>query len=106
MGRCGRQRPLFDARGRDPRFKSPRTFEASGIRMHDDGQTVIKERIYVDKANKDVLIDEITTIDNALTRPWTVTKRYVRETSPIWSGISTIARRTISTSISARRATS
>jgi hypothetical protein len=67
-------------------FKNPRTFEASGIRMHDDGQTVIKERIYVDKANKDALIDEITTIDNALTRPWTVTKRYVRETSPnlIW----------------------
>jgi hypothetical protein len=63
-------------------FKNPRTYEQSGIRLHDDGETVIKERIYLDKANKDVLIDEITTIDHALTRPWTVTKRYVRETSP------------------------
>jgi len=67
-------------------FKGPRTYEQSGIRLHDDGQSVIKERIYLDKANKDVLIDEITTIDNALTRPWTVVKKYVRETSPniIW----------------------
>src|SRR5207244_13595515 len=63
-------------------FKSPRTFEASGIRMHDDGQTVIKERIHVDKANKDVLIDGITTIDNALKGPWTVTTRYVRQPNP------------------------
>ena len=44
-------------------FKSPRTFEASGIQLHDDGQTVVKERIYLDKQNKDVLHDEITTID-------------------------------------------
>jgi len=60
-------------------FKGPRTFEASGIELHDDGQTVIKERISLDKANKDTLIDEITTIDNALTRPWVVTKKYQRE---------------------------
>jgi hypothetical protein len=67
-------------------FKNPRTYEQSGIRLHDDGQTVIKERIYLDKDKKDTLIDEITTIDNALTRPWTVTKKYVRETNPniIW----------------------
>jgi hypothetical protein len=52
-------------------FKGPRTYEASGIRLHDDGETVIKERIHLDKSNKDVLIDEITTIDHALTRPWT-----------------------------------
>jgi len=64
-------------------FKGPRTYEASGIRLHDDGETVINERIYLDKSKKDTLIDEITTIDHALTRPWTVTKRYVRETSPI-----------------------
>lgn len=67
-------------------FKSPRTYEASGIRLHDDGKSVIKERIHLDKANKDVLYDEITVIDNALTRPWTVTKKYIRESSPniIW----------------------
>jgi hypothetical protein len=67
-------------------FKGPRTYEASGIRLHDDGQTVIKERIYLDKNNKDTLLDEITTIDNALTRPWSITKKYIRETDPnvIW----------------------
>ena len=48
-------------------FKGPRTFEASGIQLHEDGQTVIKERIFLDPANKDILHDEITTIDNALT---------------------------------------
>ncbi len=65
-------------------FKGPRTFEASGIELHVDNQTVVKERIRLDKANKDVLLDEITTIDNALTRPWTVTKRYIRVPDPIW----------------------
>jgi hypothetical protein len=32
----------------------------------------------------DVLHDEVTTIDHALTRPWTVTKSYRRERDPIW----------------------
>jgi hypothetical protein len=65
-------------------FKGPRTFEASGIQLHEDGQTIIKERIYLDKADRNLLHDEITTIDNALTRPWTVTKNYRREPNPIW----------------------
>src|SRR5437899_1609860 len=59
-------------------FKGPRTFEASGIQLHEDGLTVVKERIYLDKADKKILYDEITTIDNALTRPWTITKKYIR----------------------------
>jgi hypothetical protein len=65
-------------------FRGPRSFEASGIELHEDGQTAIKERISLDKANKDVLLDEITVTDNALTRPWTVTKKYHRESNPIW----------------------
>jgi hypothetical protein len=64
-------------------FKGPRTYEASGIRLHDDGETIIKERIYQDKNDKNTLYDEITTIDHALTRPWTIIKKYVRETRPI-----------------------
>ena len=64
-------------------FKGPRTYEASGIRLHDDGESIIKERIYQDKNDKNTLYDEITTIDHALTRPWTITKKYVRETRPI-----------------------
>ena len=66
-------------------MKGPRTYEASGIPLHEDGQTVVSERIFLDKANKDVLYDEITTIDTALTRPWTVTKKYERERRPpVW----------------------
>jgi len=67
-------------------LKGPRTFDASGIRMHDDNQTVVKERIHLDGATKNILFDEITTIDHALTRPWTVTKKYLRDPNPrpIW----------------------
>ena len=32
----------------------------------------------------EILLNEITTVDNALTRPWTVTKKYRRERNPIW----------------------
>jgi hypothetical protein len=60
-------------------FKGPRAFEPSGMPLHEDNQTVIKERIHWNKNDPDTLTDEITTIDNVLTRPWTVTKKYVRE---------------------------
>jgi hypothetical protein len=67
-------------------LKGPRTYEASGIPFHEDNQTIIRERIYLDKGNPNLLHDEITTIDNALTRPWTVTKNYRRTPTakPIW----------------------
>jgi hypothetical protein len=65
-------------------LKGPRVFDATGIPMHDDNQTVIKERIYLDKANPDRLNDEITTIDHALTRPWTVLRAFNREHDPMW----------------------
>jgi hypothetical protein len=47
-----------------------------------DNQSIFKERIYLDKADANILHDEITTIDHALTRPWTVDKRYTRDTDP------------------------
>jgi hypothetical protein len=59
-------------------LKGPRTFEASGIPMHNDNETVVKERIYLDKSNPDVMHNDITTYDHALTEPWTVNKRYLR----------------------------
>ncbi len=65
-------------------MKGPRSFEPSGLPLHRDDQTVVKERIYLDKANAGSLLNEITTIDNALTRPWTVTKKYRRDDSPFW----------------------
>ena len=47
---------------------------------------MVKERIYLDKTNRNVLHDEMTVFDHALTRPWTVTKNYVRDpsTRPVW----------------------
>jgi len=65
-------------------LKSPRSYDSSGMPFHRDGQTVIKERIYVDPANRDIVRNEITTIDHALTRPWTVTRSYRRVQQQIW----------------------
>jgi hypothetical protein len=65
-------------------LKNPRTFDPSGLPMHQDGETIVKERFYLDKANPDILYDQITTIDHALTRPWTVLKTMRREKKPIW----------------------
>jgi hypothetical protein len=65
-------------------FKGPRTYENSGIVLHPDNEGIIKERIYLDKANPDLLHDEITSIDHALTRSWTVVKTYRRERNVFW----------------------
>jgi hypothetical protein len=66
-------------------IKGPRTFDDSGIPMHKDNETVVKERIFLDKSDANLLHDEITTIDKALTRPWTVTRSYRRERNPVWN---------------------
>jgi hypothetical protein len=65
-------------------LKGPRLFDATGIPFHKDNKAVIKERIYLDPADKDTLYNEVTTIDHALTRPWTVTRSYKREHEPVW----------------------
>ena len=59
-------------------FKGPRSYDASGLPLHFDNQSVFKERIHLDRADPNLIHDEITVIDHALTRPWTVDKRYVR----------------------------
>jgi hypothetical protein len=66
-------------------MKGPRDFDVDGLPLHKDNQTVIKERIFLDKANPAFLYDEITTIDHALTRPWTVLKKYKRDSNPSWT---------------------
>jgi len=48
------------------------------IPLAEDDSTITKERISLDKANPDIMKNEITTIDNAFTRPWTVTRQYRR----------------------------
>jgi hypothetical protein len=65
-------------------ISSPRSFDSSGIPFHADGQTVVKERIYLDKANPDIMHDEETVLDHALTRPWTVKRTYRHVREPIW----------------------
>jgi hypothetical protein len=65
-------------------LKGPRTYEASGLPFHTDNEAIIKERIFVDKSNPDILHDEITSYDHALTRPWTVMKTFKRDPNPIW----------------------
>ena len=60
----------YDTLELETRFlRVPRTFDQTGIPFHEDGQAVIRERIYLDKANPKILHDEITTIDNALPGP-------------------------------------
>jgi len=67
-------------------FFGPRTFDNSGLPLHVDNETIVKERIFQDKADADLLYDVITTIDHALTRPWTATKiwRRAKNRHPAW----------------------
>jgi hypothetical protein len=65
-------------------FKGPRTFEGSGMPLHEDNQTVIRERIGLDKANKNLLHDAVTIEDRSLTRPWSIDRIYRREADPVW----------------------
>jgi hypothetical protein len=74
---------LVETRG----LRGPRSYDSTGIPFHSDNQAVIKERIHFDKADANTLYDDITVVDHALTRPWTVTKKYVRNKNrkPVWS---------------------
>ena len=65
-------------------FKSPRTFDSSGLPLHEDNATVIHERISLDRSDSSLLRIEVTTEDHALTRPWTINRVYRRETRPVW----------------------
>jgi hypothetical protein len=73
---------LVETRG----FKGPRTFDGTpGIPLHSDNQTIVKERIYLDRSNPAVLHDDITVIDHALTLPWSVARKYKRSAEPYWA---------------------
>ena len=79
----GRYRALeIETRG----LKGPRVYDASGLPLHRDNLSVIKERLYLDSADPNLLYDQITVIDHALTRPWTVDKRYMHDPNsrPDW----------------------
>ena len=59
-------------------FKGPRAYDNSGLILNADEQSIIRERIYLDKVDRNVMHDQITVIDSSLTRTWTVTKTYRR----------------------------
>jgi hypothetical protein len=63
-------------------FKGPRAYDATGLPLHFDNQSIFKERFYLDKGDPNILHDAITVIDHALTRPWTVDKTYRRNPNP------------------------
>jgi hypothetical protein len=63
-------------------FKGPRAYDATGLPLAFDNQSTFMERIYRDKADQRILHDQITVFDHALTRPWTVDKKYVLDPNP------------------------
>jgi len=65
--------------------RNPRTWDQSGMPMADDDEGVIKERLFLDESNPAILHNEMTTIDNSLTRPWTVLKNYRRAPKVRWA---------------------
>jgi hypothetical protein len=67
-------------------FRGPRALDPSGMPTHTDNQSIVKERIFFDQQDPKLLHDQITLIDNAYTRPWTVLKSYRRDPSPypVW----------------------
>jgi hypothetical protein len=65
-------------------IKGPRSYDSSGMPFHKNNETVVHERIYLDRAKPDVLHDDITVHDDALTRPWSVSRTYHRQSDPNW----------------------
>jgi hypothetical protein len=63
-------------------LKLPRGYDTTGIPFHSDGKAVIMERIYLDKNDPNTLYNEITVIDNALTRPYSKKLKAVRNSNP------------------------
>jgi len=62
-------------------IKGPRTLDGL-LPTHKDNQTIVKERVYLDKTNPDILHDQITVIDHAYTRPLTIMRNYPRYQNP------------------------
>jgi hypothetical protein len=72
---------VLEAETRGP-FKGPRAHDATGLPLHFDNQSTFKERFHLDKNDPNLLHDEITVFDHALTRPWSVDKTYRRNPNP------------------------
>ena len=59
-------------------MKGPRAVDNAGIPLHADNKTVVKERMFLNRTNPEILHNENTVIDNAFTRPWAALKSYRR----------------------------
>ena len=69
---------------------SAQVYDPAGLPLHFDNKSVFKERIYRDKADPAILHDVVTVHDRALTRPWTVDKKYRHNPRPRWTESSCI----------------
>jgi len=63
-------------------FRGPRAYDASGLPLARDNQSVIKERIHLDKVDRNTLYNEITVYDHALTRPYSIIRKAFRNPNP------------------------
>jgi hypothetical protein len=63
-------------------FTGRRVYDPTGLPLHFDNQSIFKERMYRERSDPNILHDEITVIDHALTRPWTVDKKYLHNANP------------------------
>jgi len=55
-------------------IKGPRSFDSSAVVLHDNNETVVLEEFR--RLDQNTLENTITTIDDALTGPWTVKRQY------------------------------
>lgn len=58
-------------------IKGPRSFDSLAVPLHENDQTVVLEEIRL--TDDMTMVNTITTIDDALTGPWTVDQVYLRE---------------------------
>ena len=61
MARYRRRRPLRRLDVETRNIRTPHTFDQAGIPFSDDGNGVVTERFFLDKANPDILHVEMTT---------------------------------------------
>jgi hypothetical protein len=65
-------------------IRGPRTWDQTGMPMSEDNDTVIKERFYLDKSDKNLLHLDMTTTDGSITRPWSASKSFRRQDKAVW----------------------
>jgi hypothetical protein len=65
-------------------LKNPHSYDSSGLPFHADDGAIIRERLSIDKSDPEFMLNEVTVIDHALTRPWTVTRRYHHVADSKW----------------------